>query len=160
MDITTLAAWGEFLGGIAVVVSLVYLAGQIRQNSNLLRASVTATTSQLHMGANEMIVTDPEVSAFFYKGISDPDSLPEAELLRFQSLVGIQVQGLHQSFEFEKKGMGSGASWCWTDTGMRWFAAQPGFRYWWHKQLHVPNAYIPAFRDYVDGLIREGEAAG
>jgi hypothetical protein len=31
MDITTLAAWGEFLGGIAVVVSLIYLAGQIRQ---------------------------------------------------------------------------------------------------------------------------------
>ncbi len=33
MDITTLAAWGEFLGGIAVVVSLVYLASQIRQIS-------------------------------------------------------------------------------------------------------------------------------
>jgi len=30
MDITTLAAWGEFLGGIAVVVSLIYLAGQNR----------------------------------------------------------------------------------------------------------------------------------
>ena len=28
MDITTLAAWGEFLGGIAVVVSLIYLASQ------------------------------------------------------------------------------------------------------------------------------------
>ena len=34
MDITTLAAWGEFIGGIAVVVSLIYLASQIRQNSN------------------------------------------------------------------------------------------------------------------------------
>ena len=33
MDITILAAWGEFIGGIAVVVSLIYLAGQIRQNS-------------------------------------------------------------------------------------------------------------------------------
>jgi hypothetical protein len=33
MDITILAAWGEFIGGIAVVVSLVYLASQIRQNS-------------------------------------------------------------------------------------------------------------------------------
>jgi hypothetical protein len=31
MDITTLAAWGEFIGGIAVVISLIYLAGQIRQ---------------------------------------------------------------------------------------------------------------------------------
>ena len=39
MDITTLAAWGEFIGGIAVVVSLIYLASQIRQNSRLLRAS-------------------------------------------------------------------------------------------------------------------------
>ena len=37
-DITTLAAWGEFIGSIAVVVSLIYLAGQIRQNSKLLRA--------------------------------------------------------------------------------------------------------------------------
>ena len=44
MDITTLAAWGEFLGGIAVVVSLVYLAGQIRQNSRLIQASPTAAT--------------------------------------------------------------------------------------------------------------------
>jgi hypothetical protein len=25
LDITTLAAWGEFIGGIAVVVSLIYL---------------------------------------------------------------------------------------------------------------------------------------
>ncbi len=32
MDITTLAAWGEFIGGIAVVVSLVYLASQIRHS--------------------------------------------------------------------------------------------------------------------------------
>jgi hypothetical protein len=39
MDITTLAARGEFLGGIAVVVSLVYLASQIRMNTKTVRAS-------------------------------------------------------------------------------------------------------------------------
>ena len=44
MDITTLVAWGEFLGGIAVVVSLIYLAGQVRQNSRQPRASTTAAT--------------------------------------------------------------------------------------------------------------------
>ncbi len=43
MDITTLAAWGEFLGGIAVVSSLIYLASQIRQNSRLLQVSATAS---------------------------------------------------------------------------------------------------------------------
>ena len=30
MGINTLAAWGEFPGGIAVDISLVYLASQIR----------------------------------------------------------------------------------------------------------------------------------
>ncbi len=39
MEITTLAAWGEFLGGVGVIASLIYLASQIRQNSKLLRAS-------------------------------------------------------------------------------------------------------------------------
>jgi len=37
--IAPLAAWGEFIGGIAVVVSLIYLAGQIRSNSKTVRAS-------------------------------------------------------------------------------------------------------------------------
>ncbi len=157
MDITTLAAWGEFLGGIAVVVSLVYLASQIRQNSNLLRVSATATTAQLHMGQMVLVVTDPEIAEFFYRGSSDPDSLSEAERDRFENFLGIQVQGMHQSFEFQEKGIGSEASWCFTLGGMRWFASQPGFTAWWPKyQMN----FLPAFRDYVDALIREGEAAG
>ena len=47
LDITTLAAWGEFLGGIAVVASLIYLASQIRQNSRLLEVSIADTRTHL-----------------------------------------------------------------------------------------------------------------
>ena len=46
MDITILAAWGEFIGGIAVVVSLVYLASQIRQNSLISMSPTTAAFPQ------------------------------------------------------------------------------------------------------------------
>jgi hypothetical protein len=155
-DITTLAAWGEFLGGIGVIASLVYLASQIRQNSKLLRVSATSTTSQLHMGGNELVIQDTEVSRLFYAGLADLDSLSGIDETRFGSIIGIQVQGFHQSFEFHKSGLGSEASWCWTDNSMRWFAEQPGFRSYWLAQ---PQSVIPAFRDYVDGLIREAEAA-
>ncbi len=62
MDITTLAAWGEFLGGIAVVVSLIYLAGQIRQNSKLLRASTASVTAQNLFSESSLMVQDPEVA--------------------------------------------------------------------------------------------------
>jgi hypothetical protein len=40
MDLTQLANLGEFIGGVAVLVTLVYLAAQIRQNTRSVQASV------------------------------------------------------------------------------------------------------------------------
>ena len=39
MTIETLGALGDFLGGVAVVASLLYLAAQIRQNTKAIRSS-------------------------------------------------------------------------------------------------------------------------
>ena len=157
MDITTLAAWGEFLGGIAVVVSLIYLASQIRQNSQMLRTSAASTTAHLHTSQNIVLAQNAETSRIFYAGCTNPESLAPEEQDRFTSTLGLQVQGMHQSFEFHENGIGTEASWCFTDNGMRWFATQPGFLAWWAEGGF---RFMPSFRDYVDGLIREGEAAG
>jgi len=70
MDITTLAAWGEFLGGIAVVVSLVYLASQIRQNSKLLRASTASATIATNADFSSLVVQDSEVARILREGMS------------------------------------------------------------------------------------------
>ena len=59
LDITTLAAWGEFLGGIAVVVSLIYLASQIRQNSRLLRASTARRSAWRSWSSTSTLQTHP-----------------------------------------------------------------------------------------------------
>ena len=55
MDITTLAAWDESLGGIAVVVSLIYLASRIRQNSKLLRASTASASVAGNTNSSSLI---------------------------------------------------------------------------------------------------------
>ncbi len=83
LDITTLAAWGEFIGGIAVVVSLIYLAGQIRQNSRLLRASTASATTTANTAINTLIVQDSEVARIYSDGMADPDSLSTADRQRF-----------------------------------------------------------------------------
>ena len=62
MDITTLAAWGEFLGGIAVVASLIYLAGQIRMNTKTVRAANFGDLLTVH-SEFVSITTDPEVAS-------------------------------------------------------------------------------------------------
>ena len=157
LDITTLAAWGEFIGGIAVVVSLLYLASQIRQNSKLLRASTTSATTQSRLSWMAMPVQDPEVAKIFYDGLADYDSLSGTERQRFQLLLSSQFVGLIQEYEFHRDGIGSPGTWEQSTLGMHWQLQQPGGQQWWREwRWSVPQE----FRDFVDGLIREGEAAG
>jgi hypothetical protein len=52
--------------------------------------------------------------------------------------------------------MGGSASWAYTERGLRWFASQPGFQKYWSG---FREEYPQDFREFVDGLIREGEAA-
>jgi hypothetical protein len=158
MDITTLAAWGEFLGGIAVVVSLVYLAGQIRQNSKLLRASTTASTSQLMLDQNEAIIQDADVARFYFEGMADPNALSESDKRRFDMLIHNQLHVAAQQYEFVRDAVGSTQVWDQQERGLRWQVQQPGIRQWWREFSEV--CFGTEFIDYVNGLIREGEAAG
>ncbi|MBW2423671.1 MAG: hypothetical protein JRG86_05450 [Deltaproteobacteria bacterium] len=157
MDITTLAAWGEFLGGIAVVVSLVYLAGQIRQNSKLLRASTTTATFQIRTRPHEMVLSDPELARIYWEGLADRSSLSEADLRRFDPLLTFYLQAESQQFLFNREGIGSPEAWEHVENALRWDFAWPGYREWFREWGHI---FPSKFREYAEGLIREAEATG
>ena len=82
MDITILAAWGEFLGGIAVVVSLVYLAGQIRQNSRLLQIAATVVIATSDRLATSAMLDEPLLARAWTVGTAEFESLSEVEQTR------------------------------------------------------------------------------
>ena len=156
LDITALAAWGEFLGGIAVVVSLIYLASQIRQNSRLLQASTASVTQQAESAVSSLVVQDPELARIFWAGLADRAALSEADLRRFDPLIGIQFSGNQQHFRLAHDGLISPEAWADMEQAMRWNAQQPGFQQWW---LQWRNVYGGDFKEYLDGLIREGVPA-
>jgi len=158
LDINTLAAWGEFIGGIAVVVSLIYLASQIRQNSKLLRSSPASVNGDALTRVLVLLAQDPELAGIFHGGMRDRDSLSEGDKQRFDALQGIQLNGVQQHFRLAHDGSIGPETWADMDQLMRWSAIRPGFRrYWlqWGEHIHRGD-----FRNYVNGLIREGEAAG
>ena len=157
-DITTLAAWGEFLGGIAVVVSLVYLASQIRQNSKLLRASTASVTYDAQNLTSSLVIQDPELARIFWEGMADRNALSEADRQRFDPLIGIIMNGFRQHFRLRRDGVLGAEQWKDMEQGLRWSVQQPGHQQWWREWSET--TYRGEFRDFVDGLMREGEAAG
>jgi hypothetical protein len=149
--------WGEFIGGIAVVVSLIYLAGQVRQNSRQQRASTTAATAQMQFSQISLVVQAPDMARIWWEGLEDFDSPSELDRRRLTPYMTMQfMEQLHRR-EFGQDGVVSREMRENADIGMRWFVENRGSRQWWHEWGRV---FPPDFRDYVDGLIREGEAAG
>ncbi len=157
MDITTLAAWGEFLGGIAVIVSLIYLASQIRQNSKLMRSSTASATATSNTAVNTLIVQDPEVARIYSAGMADRSSMPEEDQLRFDALIGMLMNLHNQEHQFAQDEVIAPAVWVTRQRAVRTLFRLAGMKHWWNEWRDI---YGDAFRDYVDGLIREGEAAG
>ncbi|MGD2070474.1 MAG: hypothetical protein PVI57_17495 [Gemmatimonadota bacterium] len=76
---------GEFIGAVGVVLSLVYLALQLRQNTSSVRAASFNSMVQNSIRLLEHGFIDSEFAAFLARAEEDPDSLRTDERLRWDS---------------------------------------------------------------------------
>jgi hypothetical protein len=89
-----LGSIGEMVSAIAVVVSLIYLAFQIRQNTNQIDQNTEAAratafdSSMAQLGtARQAILENEDVARIYHEGSIDPDSLSDHDLLRYRLIV-------------------------------------------------------------------------
>lgn len=76
---------GEFIGAVGVVVSLIYLALQLRHNTSSVRAASFNSMVQNSIRLLEHGFRDSEFAAFLDRAESDPDNLDPASKLRWDS---------------------------------------------------------------------------
>ncbi len=155
LDITTLAAWGEFIGGIAVVVSLIYLASQIRQNTRITRAS---NSREYLTGSSQLgqMLVDPETASLYLRGLDDFEGLSAEDQVRFTGLMSQEWNRANQTQHLHQQGLIDDRLFESQRHALAVFLGNPGGRQWWEANQHW---WAADFRDYVDGLIREAEAA-
>ena len=75
MTIQEMGALGEMIGGIAVVISLIYVGLQIRQNSNSVRAASQIALRQLGTEITSQIAA-PDMARIYVQGLKDISPLP------------------------------------------------------------------------------------
>ncbi len=76
---------GEFIGAVGVVVSLVYLALQLRHNTSSVRAASFNSMVENSIRLLEHGFRDSEFAAFLARAELDPEGLDEAGRLRWNS---------------------------------------------------------------------------
>ena len=79
MSIQDLGSIGEFVAAIATILTLLYLALQIRQSTSVARSAATQEVLNSHrLLIRDLLTLNPEVEVIFVRGIDsfvslDPD---------------------------------------------------------------------------------------
>ncbi len=87
MTIEDLGNIGEMVAAIATVATLVYLAAQIRQNADSLRADGELRLSQQMAEWHARVSAQPDLARIWDEAAADPSALSPEDTRRFRWLV-------------------------------------------------------------------------
>ncbi len=157
MDLETASLLAEIVGALVVVVSLLYLGVQSRQNTNGVKRSSTADAIAAFREWNYLQIVDTTIRQLFIKGAKGLENLSDderaqfwpymftyyktAELMHFQYINGAMDEGVWAGWESLL------SSYC-TLPGLLQFYEDrrllfsPRFQEWMENQTPIPE-FIP-----------------
>ena len=87
----------EIVSAVVVVISLCYVAVQIRQNTQATRYQTTQNLIAANSDANFLLSAESDLSAIAYKGCYDFESLSGEEQMRFSTFFYLPSIQFHRN---------------------------------------------------------------
>ena len=157
MNWDAVGAMGEIIGAGAVVISVVYLAVQIRKQTQDARLQATQELSAQGQHALDLLITNPEMVPVYAKAVQDYNSLPNDDRLwaaiLFQRIFRVVEQQLLHIDDFN-------ADQDYIDSFQRSFFEAltfPGVQQWWETSN---NLFSERFQAYVNKALIDAKAKG
>jgi hypothetical protein len=144
---------GDFVGGLAVIATLLYLAIQIRQSTKILRTSAEQTADPIAAIAN--IAQSPENAAVYHRGLANSGDLTPEERTHFYLMMASSFYVVHQGYRAYQLGTQTEETWQWQARALSFYVSQPGVRAWWRRQGHTLFAPESEFWALVDSEMRQ-----
>jgi hypothetical protein len=145
-----IGAVGEIVGASGVVISLLYLAVQIRGDARAKRAATVHEQSEAFRAFLQMIATDKELGAIYLRGLRDFHSLDEQDRVRFSSHLGFLFRVFEENFFQWEEGHLDADVWRGFESPIADTLAYPGVQAWWLTRTHW---YSLPFGEFVQTKI-------
>jgi hypothetical protein len=101
---------GEFIGAIAVVISLVYLAAQIRQNTRALHSSSYAQSAEQLWLVNLAVAQNSDLARIMAESAADKPLSPE-DTVRLEAALQLYFFGMENLFRQYERGLLDSDTW-------------------------------------------------
>jgi hypothetical protein len=154
MSLTDLAAIGSLISSVAVLISLIYLALQVRQAEKNQQASIRQGRATR---AVDIILAagDPALAEALPKGTAGAADITQAEFGQFAAIYGAFLASAEDTWLQHKEGLLSEAVFASFAASWRQTLAQPGVRALWTLRR---VGFEAGFAKFMDRLMTEAPA--
>jgi hypothetical protein len=162
MDLQVLANIGEFLGGLAILVSFVILIFNVRQNTSQLREnqrSIERTEQRATYEQHDryrVAMLNPEVADLWTKALAG-ERLSDPDWVRFSQLAIMFTYSCQNNWDAGQRGVMASEEWQRIAPMVAPFYQTPGGSKFWNQYGHV---FQPGFVAEVESLVRSNADAG
>jgi len=157
VPIDQLANYADVFGGIAVIVSLIYLAFQIRANTREQKHQRRFDSFEIQNSVFNYIVESPEATKLYMKAAEDYDSLDDEERVKF----GLMMVKTCHAFDLIMQMYQEGSIDFDTYNSFEQFVfgtlEAPGTRYWWDN-MPFAGRVVPRVRKRINELHAQKDA--
>ncbi|NIR44180.1 MAG: hypothetical protein GWN99_08660 [Gemmatimonadetes bacterium] len=149
MNWEAIGAVGEAAGAVGVIVSLVYLAVQVRQNTRSVRGEMYESIVTAIVDLVEPLTQDQELARIFETAVEDWDAVSFEDRSRLVYLL-FSVFKLFENLHYQfRQGTLDPSLWAGWHNLILSYYAMPGVRTWWQMRR---LAFSAEFRDYLESV--------
>jgi len=156
MNWEAIGAIGEIVGAVAVVLTLGYLAMQMRQNTQAVRVATADSQEQYGVQLRGQIIQNADVARIWRLGMQDYHSLTEDDQVRFRMLMFNAFMSLQYRTQYDHHHLVDPEFRDRDDELLRFYFAQPGVRQWWDT---AKQRFTRSFVERVTTLRQQEEAS-
>ena len=126
MNWEAIGAIGEVLGAAGVVITLAYLAVQMRLSNRLAKRAAVQGLLASRVEMNRFLASDPVLLDLVEKGAESPDDLDEGEWSRFRAFISTAIRHYEAIFLDNQVGLLPPGVWRSQESSMKRSMSQPG----------------------------------
>ena len=101
---------------------------------------------------NLTLAQNPELYNLYFKGLASPQSVPEAELMKLDMILGTYLEAHMQTYHLHQEGALGDGVWRHHQEQLRWLVSQPGFLAHWQRWNRPDDV---SFNQLVTDLMQE-----
>ena len=136
MNWEAISAIGQIVGAIGVVVSLIYVATEVRNSARATQLASRRSISEIFTLLSRQLAEHPDLRELYYRGLHDFESLEGADLVGFGILMSGLFRLCEEAYYRHLEGHLDARVWYGWEAAMNDLNGYPGVQGWWRLRSH------------------------